>query len=180
MRWQLLAPAVAATLVGPAAQATVYMTAEAARAAMFPGARFVDRGLTLTPDQARALKQASGVAGLTARQPVWQALDSQGRPLGWFLVDQVYGKHEFITYALALDGGGAVKGIEVLEYRETYGGQIRDPKWRAQFHGKRFGAPLKLDQDIKNISGATLSCRHVTDGVKRLLALHALILSKTG
>ena len=37
-------------------------------------------------------------------------------------------------------------------------------------------AKLKLDADIKNISGATISCRHVTDGVKRLLALHDLVL----
>ena len=37
-------------------------------------------------------------------------------------------------------------------------------------------AHLKLDEDIQNISGATLSCRHLTDGVKRLLALYDLVL----
>ena len=55
---------------------------------------------------------------------------------------------------------------------------MRDPRWRAQFAGKRRGAPLRLEQDIKNLSGATLSCRHVTDGVRRLLALHALELKE--
>jgi Na+-transporting NADH:ubiquinone oxidoreductase subunit NqrC len=63
---------------------------------------------------------------------------------------------------------GKVKDIEILTYRETYGGQIRNPKWLAQFFGKDHTEILKLDKQIRNISGATLSCRHVTDGINRL------------
>ena len=63
-----------------------------------------------------------------------------------------------------------------MDYRETYGGQIRDQKWRAQFLAKTSKSTLKLDSDIKNISGATLSCRHITDGVKRLLAFYEVAL----
>jgi Na+-translocating ferredoxin:NAD+ oxidoreductase RnfG subunit len=81
-----------------------------------------------------------------------------------------------ITYAVALTPDGAVKRVEVLEYRETYGGEIRNPAWRQQFVGKRFGSQLQLGKDIKNISGATLSSRHVTDGVRRLVATWQLLL----
>ena len=95
---------------------------------------------------------------------------------GWFIVDEVVGKHEFITYAVGLNANGSVKQIEVMDYRETYGGEIRNENWRAQFVGKTSQSPLKLDRDIKNISGATLSCRHVTDGVKRLLAFYEIAL----
>ena len=95
---------------------------------------------------------------------------------GWFIVDEVVGKHEFITYAAGLTAAGSVKQIEVMDYRETYGGEIRQEKWRAQFVGKTSKSKLKLDEDIKNISGATLSCRHVTDGVKRLLAFYEIVL----
>ena len=42
--------------------------------------------------------------------------------------------------------------------------------------GKNANSTLKLDDDIKNISGATLSCRHITDGVKRLLAFYEIAL----
>ncbi|HEU4621874.1 MAG TPA: FMN-binding protein, partial [Burkholderiaceae bacterium] len=79
---------------------------------------------------------------------------------------------EFITYAAGIDANGAFRNLEVMTYRETYGDEIRNPRWRAQFKGKRVDAALKLDDDIHNISGATLSCLHVTEGVKRLLALH--------
>ena len=79
---------------------------------------------------------------------------------------------------LGLTDDGAVKQIEVMDYREIYGGQVRDEKWRAQFIGKKHGARLKLDDDIQNISGATLSSGHITEGVRRLLATHALVLKK--
>ena len=97
---------------------------------------------------------------------------------GWFIVDQVIGKHEFIPFAVGLDAEGSVKQIEILEYREAYGSQVRNPAWRAQFTGKRHGAALTLQKDIPNISGASLSSRHITDGVKRLLATYAIVLAQ--
>ena len=51
-----------------------------------------------------------------------------------------------------------------------------NPKWRAQFLGKDDSEHLKLDEQIKNISGATLSCRHVTDGINRLTQTWKLVL----
>jgi len=146
-RWStfLAAPLVVAA---PAAQASVYLSVEQAQQAIFPGGAFVASDLT------RAAR-------------VWKV-----GAAGWFIVDQVIGKHELITYALGIDAHGAVRGIEVLEYRENYGHEIRAAAWRRQFTGKTAGDPLRLEQDIQNISGATLSCRHVTEGVKRLLALY--------
>jgi hypothetical protein len=136
----------------PAAQATQYLSVAQAQALMFPG---------------------ESLAAFKADHPTWRA--SNG---GWFIVDKVLGKHELITYAVALDAGGRVRGVEILEYLEAHGGEIRDPAWRAQFVGKGTADPLQLDRDIRNISGATLSCRHITDGVKRLLEFHARVLSR--
>jgi hypothetical protein len=94
------------------------------------------------------------------------------RLVGYFVVDEVYGKHEYITYAVALEVDGRVRQIEILVYRESYGYEIRNSAWRAQFIGKKSGDPLRLDDDIKNISGATMSCRHISEGVRRLLATY--------
>jgi Na+-translocating ferredoxin:NAD+ oxidoreductase RnfG subunit len=76
-----------------------------------------------------------------------------------------------------LTADGHVRGIEVLVYRETYGYQIREADWRKHFVGKTAADPFKLDEDIPNITGATLSCRNVMNGVKRLLALQQVALS---
>ncbi|MBT9539935.1 FMN-binding protein [Thiobacillus sp.] len=173
----LVVPAVCVPLFAAApAFAVQYLTAEAAQKLLFPEAStFVTHPVRLDDAQKKAVEKAAGVRMRYPEQPVWQVI-ADGKPAGWFVLDEVYGKHEFITYAVALDATGAVRGVEVLDYRETHGGQIVNPKWRAQFDGKRYGAALKLDDDIQNISGATLSCKHISEGVRRVLAIHKVAL----
>ncbi|WP_310447234.1 FMN-binding protein [Thiobacillus sp.] len=173
----LIVPAVCVPLFAAApAFAVQYLTAETAQKLLFPEASaFVAHPVRLDDAQKKAVEKAAGVRMRYPEQPVWQVI-ADGKPAGWFVLDEVYGKHEFITYAVALDATGAVRGVEVLDYRETHGGQIVNPKWRAQFDGKRYGAALKLDDDIQNISGATLSCKHISEGVRRVLAIHKVAL----
>jgi len=154
-------------LAGGPAYATVYLSVEQAQALLFPGATFQPDTRTLTTEQAKAIEHASGVSVRSKQLKLWRV--SSG---GWFIVDEVVGKHEFIPFALGLDDFGAVKGIEILEYREAYGGQIREADWRKQFVGKQPGSKLQLNKSVRNISGATLSCKHITDGVNRLLATY--------
>ena len=153
--------------------AVTYLNIEQAQQAIFPGARLTAVPMKLSDAQRKAIEKASNQRVRQTDLKVWQVEGG-----GWFIVDEVVGKHEFITYAVGLNADGAVKQIEVMDYRETYGGQVRDEKWRAQFIGKKFGAKLKLDADIENISGATLSSRHIADGVRRLLATYELALKK--
>jgi Na+-translocating ferredoxin:NAD+ oxidoreductase RnfG subunit len=169
---------VPAALVAPAvAYATEYLTVAQSQQLIFPEAdRFVDAAVDLSDEQRKAIEQKSGVRQRWKKQAVWRA-EKAGQLVGWFIVDEVVGKHEFITYATGLALDGKVRSIEVLVYRETYGYQIRNPEWRRKFAGKTLADPFKLDEDIPNISGATLSCRNVTNGVKRLLALQQLMLT---
>jgi Na+-translocating ferredoxin:NAD+ oxidoreductase RnfG subunit len=173
VRW--LVPAVIVAVAQPCAAAK-YMSVEQARALVFPMAdEYVAKAVQLTPEQMREIDKASGVAGRTAQQPVWQAL-AKGKPVGWFFVDQVIGKHELITYALGINPDGTVRQVEIIEYLENYGSQVRYPNWRNQFVGKTADSLLRLDSDIENISGATLSARHLTEGIKRLLFVHKAVL----
>src|SRR5262245_60695472 len=180
-RWPALSlvPATAIVAVGPGpAHAVQYLTVEQAQRLCFAEATaFEPADVKLTREQMRAIEKDSRVDVREATEKVWRALKGTTF-LGWFIEDEVVGKHEFITWALALNTDGSVRQIEILDYRETYGHEIRDPKWREQFVGKTHGAPLKLDADIKNISGATLSSRHIAEGVRRLLSFHALVLTR--
>ncbi len=160
-------------LVAPSAFAVQYLGVDQAQRAIFPGKSLTAAPVKLTSAQRKAIERAGGVRVLRDDQQIWRVGGG-----GWFIVDEVVGKHEFITYAVGLNADGSVKQVEIMDYRETYGGEIRDEKWRAQFVGKTGQSTLKLDRDIKNISGATLSCRHVTDGVKRLLALYEIVLKR--
>lgn len=170
VRW--LAPAAIVLSAGPGF-AEQYLSVEEAQARLFPGETLVPSPVVLTPDEVKAIQKAAHVRVRSKEVQLWRAPGG-----GLFFVDAVLGKHENITWALALNADGSVKDLEILEYRETYGYQVREAKWRAQFREKKHGAPLELDRDIKNISGATLSCLHITDGVRRLLATYELVLAK--
>jgi len=61
--------------------------------------------------------------------------------------------------------------LEIMAYRESHGGEVRNPAWRAQFNRRNELEQLRFRTDIKNISGATLSSEHVTEGVRWLMAL---------
>lgn len=168
----VIAPAV----IVSSAHAEDYLTVAQAQKLLFPDATvFLEAAINLSDEQRDQIKKIAGVRQRTAVQQNWRA-EQDGKLQGYFLIDEVIGKHEFITYATAISPDGKVLGIEILSYRETHGGQIRKPEWRAHFSGKTLNDQFKLNKDIPNISGATLSCRNVTDGVKRLLAIHKIAL----
>ena len=164
-------------LSGEQANATTYFTGDAVKRALFPSAtRFVDRSVTLSAAQSKAIGAAAKTRVSFPKIVALDAYSASGK-LGTLYIDKVYGKHEFITYAVGLDASGAVHGIEIMDYRESYGDQVRNAAWRKQFAGKRSGQPLVIDKQVKNISGATLSCVHVTEGVRRVLVTHSLVIA---
>lgn len=173
----IMAPAVAAAVVGGQyVYAEDFLTVQQAQQALFPTATaFVEAPVALSDEQRDQIKKIAGVGQRQAVQKTWRA-EKNGELIGWFMVDDVIGKHDFITYAAAISAQGSVLGIEILSYRETHGGQVRQAQWRQNFSGKSLADGFKLGKDIPNISGATLSCRNVTDGVKRLLAVHQIAL----
>lgn len=172
MQWTPIGTvAAAAIVITVPAHATVYLTLEQAQQALLPGATLTPHPIKLTPEQTKAIEQKSGVNVRNQEQKVWRAGDGS-----FFILDEVIGKHEYITYAVALNADGSVRGIEIMEYRESYGYEVREADWRKQFVGKNSASSLTLGKDIENVGGATLSCRHITDGVKRLLAFYDVAL----
>lgn len=97
-------------------------------------------------------------------------ISRDGALLGFAQVGNVKGKDQPITYLVAIDPANALKDIDVLVYREPYGGEVAYERWRKQFRGKTSKAPLAVGKDIRNISGATISSHSVTRGVRQTLA----------
>jgi Na+-translocating ferredoxin:NAD+ oxidoreductase RnfG subunit len=152
--------------------ATDYMTIEEAQRLCFPSAtEFQVAHVVFTDEQKGRIEQQIGARVGIRAQKIWRVSGEGGKSLGWFVVDYVIGKHLLIDYAVAIDSNRTVRNVEILSYRESYGGEIRSEAWRKQFEGKTKSSRLELNEDITNIGGATLSARHVTEGVKRVLAV---------
>lgn len=140
-----------------AAIAKEFLTVEQAQKVIFPGIEMTPIDLLEGNNQPK----------------IWKAGTK-----GWFLVDRVLGKHEYIVYAIGLNSKGEVKGVEVLVYRESYGQQVQEAAWLKQFQNLGPKDSIEFLGNIKNISGATLSCKHLTEGVKKIINIYNEKLSR--
>ena len=156
------------------AHAKIYVSAEQAQKILFPNKTLLKNPIIITKDLQEKMRIASSIRYPFQGERIWRAADGS-----WLVVDEVIGKHEMITYAVAINPNGSIAGIEVLEYVESYGYEVAEAQWRKQFVGKTANDPIKLNQDIQNIGGATLSCKHLTDGVKRVTVLYNLALKNS-
>ena len=172
LRWLPLTgtAALAAFVVAAPARAAQYATVEEAAKRSFPDATsFKETTLQLSADEARAVANATGLAPRAAPLRAMVALGGD-RPLGVVVIDAVIGKFEMIDFAVGIAADGKIRNVEILTYRESHGYEVRLPAWRKQFVGKGKADKLRVDDDINNISGATMSATHVTDGVRRIVA----------
>src|SRR5438445_9238458 len=154
--------------------AETYLTEQQAAARLFPSLKMEPHDSTLTPGEVKTIEKASGERVL---DPHIHALWGPDHEV--VFIDKVVGKHEFITYAVAIAKEEKVEGIEIMDYRETYGSEVRRPEWRKQFKGKTAQDRLKAGKDIDVISGASLSSVHITNGVRRVLQTYAILKPKT-
>jgi hypothetical protein len=90
---------------------------------------------------------------------------------GYALIQNTIGKHKHMTYMVGVDNNGACTDVELLVFREAKGSEVRTKRFNVQYEGKTVHDPIRINKDIINISGATMSVRSLSAGVKRVLVL---------
>jgi Na+-translocating ferredoxin:NAD+ oxidoreductase RnfG subunit len=149
----------------------IYFTEDEAAKVMFPDSGSIRRNtLTLTAEQKEFVEQRIGWKFPETSFTVYIG-ETQDRIDGYAIVQNTIGKHRPITYMVGVDTEGEVTNFEVLIYRESRGNEIRTKRFNYQYQGKDVRDPIRINRDIINISGATMSVRSASAGVKRVLVL---------
>ena len=149
----------------------IYFTEEEAAKVMFPESETIRREtLPLTPEQKTLVEQTIGWKFPETSFDVYIG-ETKEDINGYAIVQNTIGKHRPITYMVAVDSGGEVINFEVLVYREGRGNEIARKRFNYQYEGKTVGDPVGINRDIINITGATMSVRSASAGVKRVLVL---------
>lgn len=164
------------------AQEGVYVTEEAAPAAVFPSATAFERQVVLSTPELRGQVQAllgSPPSLWESHYVIFQA--KRGTTLlGYGVIVEEIGKHQPITFIVGVRPAGTVADVAVMVYREPYGGEVRYARFLAQYANKTLRDALLPYRDIRNITGATLSCTSIGQGVRKALALvQVLFLTET-
>ncbi len=90
---------------------------------------------------------------------------------GYAMVHNTIGKHKHMTYMVGVDAKGVCSDVELLVFREAKGSEVGRKRFNVQYEGKTVLDPIRINKDIINISGATMSVRSISAGVKRVLVL---------
>ena len=90
---------------------------------------------------------------------------------GYAMVHNTIGKYKPMTYMVGVDAKGTCTDVELLVFRDAKGSEVRTKPFNAQYDGKTVTDPIRINKDIINISGATMSVRSMSAGVKRVLVL---------
>lgn len=81
------------------------------------------------------------------------------------------------TFMTVLNADGSVRFVEILAFAEP--DEYRaDMRWLKQFQGRDQPEEFYLGRSLANRSGATLTSQALADGVRRVLAVHAIIHGK--
>ena len=106
-------------------------------------------------------------------------IEVSGDSKGFMAIANAPSRFDRFDYLLVVDNELSVVAVEILEYREDYGGEIASTRWLKQFKGKTADDQFKLNDDVVGISGATLSCRSASTHFKKIL-LHLNEMNRNG
>jgi Na+-translocating ferredoxin:NAD+ oxidoreductase RnfG subunit len=151
--------------------AEVYLTEDEALKLMFPKSERIRKDLIRLTSEKKA--QIEERIGWKFPEELFEVyIGETGAQIdGYALVQNTIGKHKHMTYMVGVDNTGACTNVELLVYREAKGSEVRTKRFNVQYEGKTASDPIRINKDIINISGATMSVRSISAGVKRVLVL---------
>ncbi len=156
------------------AQAGIFLKEEEAAAAIFPDAASFEKiRIPSTPElraKVQSLLDTTRPSLWEQQYTIFKAKKAEAL-LGYGVIVEEIGKHRPITFIVGVRPDGKVEDVAVMVYREPYGGDVKYRRFLKQYAGKSLRNPLLPYRDIRNITGATLSCYSMGRGVRKALAL---------
>ena len=158
-----------ALLLSANAQARVLMSQKDALTLAFPdGANVERRTAMLTDEQTRA---AEDLAQSKLSSRVWTYY-AGATGTAYFESHKVRTMNE--TFMVVVNPDGTVRFIEILSFAEP--DEYQAPKlWLKQFKGRPLDGELLPRRGLRNITGASITSDAVTQGVRRILAVHQVL-----
>jgi electron transport complex protein RnfG len=126
----------------------------------------------MAPDATDPIKPAGNWSSSHGKPYEYYMATSSGKPVAYISSTAGKGYSSFIAMLVSLDTDLKIKDVKILHHGETpgLGDQVEDINFIGQFKGKALSQIVLLKtetkENIQAISGATISSRAVTNGVK--------------
>jgi electron transport complex protein RnfG len=149
------------------AHATQYFTPSELLTEFFKDCKVGWQPATLTDADVAEIGKKLGAKLEKKAWNVYVAKNGDGKRVGYAILDHEIGLHELIDYGVRFGLSGAVERVEIREFREPYGDEVRSERFRKQFVGKTANDPIVAGRDIDIVSGASYSSKALALGIKR-------------
>lgn len=115
-----------------------------------------------------ALEVIPGAATVEQRADYLIGKDNNGNIIGYAAVGKGDGYGGPIRVIVGVDPTGNILGMNIIENHETPGffRLVNRPDFLSQFLSQEISAPLKLDNDIDGVSGATISSEGIASAIR--------------
>lgn len=148
-----------------------FMSEDEALKEMLPKSeRIRKETVTLTPDRKHLIESRIGWKFPEDAFEIYVG-ETGAKVDGYAVITNTIGKYKHMTYMVGVNPQGEVTDVELLVFRDARGSEVSRKRFNVQYEGKTCLDPLRINKDIINISGATMSVRSMSAGVKRVLVL---------
>ncbi len=153
------------------ASAETYLTEAQALGVLFGDAGIVKREEKVLDPMVRAQLEHSTDLNFRERTYTFFVADRDGKPARYAIVMNEIGKTEPITLMVGISPERKVTDVVIMVFRENRGWEVKEKRFLNQFRGKTAKSSIRINEDIINYTGATLSSKAVAHAVKKALAL---------
>jgi hypothetical protein len=159
------------------ARAAVYATRDEALVLAFgDSAHVATRTVYPTDEQAAEIQALAGAPFDAGRVTFYEATGDGGAPLGHAYIDTHPVRSMAETILVVVSPEGRVERVEVLALHEPE--EYRAPeRWLGLLEGRALSSSLAPDRELPNLAGATLTARALAAAVRRVLALHRVMVA---
>ncbi|MBI4244063.1 MAG: FAD:protein FMN transferase [Planctomycetes bacterium] len=148
----------------------IYMTTEQALEFAFKERAFDKTSVKLSPGEMTQIKLKLQRIDLNDEYVLYYSC-TDGKPDRYAMIVDEVGKYQNITFVVVLNDKFAVENVSVMVYREAVGDEVRRGWWLKQFRGKGEDDQIKRNEDVINITGATMSSDAVCRGIRKAIAI---------
>ena len=157
----------------PASARLLLSQKQALALAFKPGILVERRTPYLSPEQVKRAQEAGRVKVESRIRTYYVGTSSRGvEGYAYFETHQVRTMPE--TFMAVVEPDGRLRFVELLAFLEP-DDYLPRARWLDLFRGRRLDADLMVRRGIRNITGSSLTSQALTDGVRRVLAVHAVL-----
>ena len=164
-------------LASVSVNAAVFYNRRQALELAFPEAdKILTRTVFIKPEQLKRIQRLAH-APMESQMLSFYVGYKGERLLGYAFIDAHVVRTQPETFLTVLTPQGRVKMVQILAFHEPPE-YMPPPRWLQQFSGRELTPGLRLKADIQGITGATMSARAITYGVRKILAIYQVVLKE--